>query len=108
MTSLTDLNASNLGNLLSNAVDSGGIVVKAKTDIGPELKVYDSDDPSGESTSSFLVPEIGLTVYNRNGRVLATYGGQPKINILKAGVYYGLLGTGLFIIFKGIKGIILK
>lgn len=86
-----------------NQIDRNGLQVHLKTDLAPSIKIYDIDSPSSESGGDSLI-KYGVTVTDRNGKELSNYGGKPKVNLLKVALLYGVLGAGLFVVAKGLKG----
>lgn len=106
MTTLTDLQAEGLGGIISNAIDNNGFIVKVKTDVSPEVEVYNSETQGQGANLSFIVPKSGITIYNKYGKTLATYGGKPKLNPVKVSIIYGTLGFSLFLMYRGIRSFI--
>lgn len=85
-------------------VQERGVKVFLKTDLGPELQIYDSAAP--ESSGEGLPIKYGVKVRDSQGRTLGSYGGYPATNPIKAAVVGGVLGVGLFVIFAGFLRII--
>ena len=94
-----------LGDIISNRINDAGLIVKVTTDVSPEIVVYDKDAPQGGGTLPF-VPDIGVSIYSRYGKMIANYGGKPKFNPLKAAAYYGVVFAGLVLITRGIRSYI--
>lgn len=90
---------------LVDSIDDAGVQVYVKTDLGGEIKVYDSDDPSVEKKSGSTFIKYGIKVKNRNGKELMSYGEYPKTNYIKMLAVVGVVGTGLFIALSGIKSL---
>lgn len=77
-----------------------GIQVFLKTDIGPELKIYDSDAPA--SNGEGLPIKYGVQVRDRSGNSLGKYGDYPATNPVKAAAVLAVIGLGLFVLTAGI------
>lgn len=97
--------------LVVDSYERRGVKVYVKTDIGPEIKVFDSDAPvnkdgSDTSSDSQLI-KYGVIVRDRKGKRIGSYGKYPDTNPIKLLIIAGVVGTGLFITLKGIKASIL-
>jgi len=94
----------NLKDKVIEGVAAQDIRVYIKTDLGKEVKIYDSGEPAvaDEGGEGFI--KYGVKIKNQNDRVIASYGDYPDTNYIKLAAIFGILGTGLFITLKGIKG----
>ncbi len=90
--------------LLSRFQDEG-IQVFIKTDLTPELKVFDSAtlDKAVNENSSPLV-NVGVRIIDKKGKELYNYGGFPETNPVKSLALYGGLAGLLYLAFKGLRG----
>lgn len=88
--------------LVKSLIDIGveyskDIKVYAKTNLGPELKIYDTSSKPSKIPS---ILKVGIRVEDRKGNTIASYGGQPKTDyILLAGIFGSIFGLS-FIVYK--------
>lgn len=87
-------------NYARDSVASTGVKVYIKTDLGPELQVFDSDAPAGKSGGALPI-RYAVRVTDRNGVELANYGEYPKTSLIKAALVWGALGAGVYLILAG-------
>lgn len=86
--------------------DETGAVVSIKTDITPEIKLFDS----GEKTDNQKLPRkklinYALIVRNKNGKILYQQGEYPETNPVKSIMIYSGLGIIGFIFLRGLISI---
>lgn len=80
-----------------------GIQVFIKTDLTPELKVFDSATlEKSVNTNNPPIVNVGVRVIDKKGKELYNYGGFPETNPLKAIALYGGLAGLLYYAFKGL------
>ena len=77
---------------------SRGLRVAVKTDLGPEVTVYDATRPPGPSLVRF-----GVVVRDKTGQVLARYGDYPPTNWIKAGSLVLVAGVLAVAVWRGMK-----
>lgn len=82
------------------AVDTRGVQVYLKTDIGPELKIYDSDAPA--SSGEGLPIKYAVRVTDRQGNQLTGYGEPPATNPIKAAIFAGVILAGVYLALTGL------
>lgn len=87
--------------LVNNYLTRTGLRVAVKTNLGPEVVVYNADQPAERSALADML-QLGVIVRDRYGTVLAKHGGYPQTNPLLAGGL--LLGFGglLYVIGRGL------
>lgn len=86
--------------------DETGAVVSIKTDITPEIKLFDS----GEKTDNRKLPRkklinYALIVRNKNGKIIYQQGKYPETNHVKSLVIYSGLGIIGFTFLLGLISI---
>ncbi|MBT8448594.1 MAG: hypothetical protein KJO69_02835 [Gammaproteobacteria bacterium] len=85
------------------SINRAGIQVYVKTDLGPEIKVYDSDDKTVEEKSGSALVRYGVQMRTREGRVITEYGQYPQTSLPKLGALLAVAGFGSFIILRGFR-----
>lgn len=91
-----------LEDIAGSLINQESYQVYIKTNLGPEVMVYDSSAPSDDQPSilSGLV-EAGISIRTSSGKELANYGGYPETNILLSLGLGGLIGFSLFSLIRG-------
>lgn len=89
-----------------DAIEAKGVKVFLKTDIGPEIQVYDSDAPA--SNGEGLPIKYAVRVTDRNGKAITQYGEPPATDTIKASIIWGGMGFAMYIMLSGVARIINK
>lgn len=76
----------------NQAIASEGVQIWVKTDFGPSVKVYDSDDPPSDEPS---IIKYGVEVRDRSGAKITGYGEMPETNPIKFIGVILLMGLGV-------------
>lgn len=82
--------------LAGDYVNSGGLRVSVKTNLGPAIPVYSGQRQGG--LAAMLGLKAGVIVTDRNGKEVARYGAPPPtepIKVILVAVLVGLLGLAL-------------
>lgn len=86
--------------------DRAGPTVSVKTNLTPEITLYDSTKPIGtKSTNKFL--KYSVIVRNKKGEILYQQGEYPETDKMKSAVIYTGLAIGAYIFLRGL-GVIFK
>jgi hypothetical protein len=88
-----------LGALASDVLQSGGVQVAIKTNLGPEFRVGEG---GGGGLARALGIKAAVIVRDRNGRQLFTHGEPPATNWLLAGALGSVLVLLGFLLVRGL------
>lgn len=88
--------------VLNTYAKTVGLQLAVKTNLGPEMLVYNADAPQTKSLIASML-KAGIVVRDRNGNIIASEGGYPKTNPALAVSLFALAGLGLFFMARGIK-----
>lgn len=90
-----------LGRAALNEARDLGLTVSVKTDVTPEVTVFDANAPIATGPG-FL--QAGIVVRDRTGKVIASYGDYPPINWFKvAALGLALAALGLVLVRGVVK-----
>lgn len=87
--------------LAGDIVRSGGVRVSVKTNLGPEIPVFNGTGQGG-GIARALGLEAGVIVRDRNGRVIATHGDPPPTEPLKVAALLALVSLLSFVLIRGV------
>lgn len=86
-----------------SGVASQDVRVYVKTNLGKEVLIYDSGNPSVAEKGGESFIKYGIKVKNQNDVELFNYGSYPRTNYFIIAGLVGSASLGLFIILKGLK-----
>lgn len=89
-----------------NLYTDTGATVSIKTNLTPEIKVFDSLKKS-EKTDEKKFLKYSLIVRDKNGKILYKHGEYPETDPVKSAIVYSLIGISAYIFLRGI-GTVLK
>lgn len=78
-----------------------GVQIFVKTNLGPKIKIYDSDNP--ETVDGDSIVKVGIKIQERDGDTIVSAGGWPETNYLYAGVIVVSVLSLMYVIVQGIK-----
>jgi hypothetical protein len=87
--------------------DRAGPTVSVKTNLTPEITLFDSSKHSDPKTNKSKFLKYSVIVRNKNGEVLYQQGEYPETDKIKTTVIYTGLAIGAYIFIRGL-GVIFK
>ena len=91
--------AADLLGLAREAVTRGGVRVYVKTNLGPEFPVSGG---GGGGLGDLLGLKAGVVVRDKAGAKLASYGGYPATDPMRAAVLWGSVALVAFLLVRGV------
>lgn len=70
-----------LGRVALDEARDRGLTVSVKTDLGPEVTLYDATKPP----SSFELVKFAVIIRDKDNKTIGGFGGYPATNWIKAG-----------------------
>jgi hypothetical protein len=94
---------SDLKNLATEYVQSGGVQVFVKTNYGPELPVYTGTDKTGQpGIADLLGLKAQVIVKNKSGKIIQTYGEPAPTEPLKVAAVLAVVALLGVVIVRGL------
>lgn len=90
----------------ANLYDDTGATVSIKTNLTPEIQVFDTAKKSAKSNGNQFL-KYAIIVRDKNGTVLFKHGEYPETDPVKSAIVYSLIGLSAYIFLRGI-GTVLK
>lgn len=82
---------------------TGGLQISLKTNLGPELKIWDGKSKDGRSLAQLLGIKGAFIVRDRVGKVIMIHGEVPKTNILLSAAYLAGASYIAYLIWRGVR-----
>jgi len=87
--------------------DRAGPTVSVKTNLTPEITLFDSSKPGEPKTNANKFLKYSVIVRNKNGEILYQQGEYPETDKMKTAVIYTGLAIGAYVFLRGL-GVIFK
>jgi hypothetical protein len=90
-----------IGRVTGSAIQSSGVRVSVKTNLGPEFTVWDGPAKAGAGLAQSIGIRGAVIVRDAQGNVLFTHGEPPETNLLLSAIFFSVAAYIGFLIWRG-------